>query len=41
MWEDYNKYAFPVSPEDEYLLNKLRGIFVYVRKEGYGKNHGL
>jgi hypothetical protein len=41
MWEDYDKYEFPVSPEDENLLNKLRGIYIYVRKTIYRKKDGL
>ncbi len=33
MWKEYEeKTNFPISPEDEEMMAKLRDVFIYVKK---------
>jgi hypothetical protein len=32
MWEEYDRFSFPVSTEDGELMGELRRIYFYVRK---------
>jgi hypothetical protein len=32
MWEEYDRFSFPISAEDGELMSKLRGIYLYFRK---------
>lgn len=41
MWEEYDRFDFPVSPEDGELMNKLCGTYLYVRKVVYNRSDML
>jgi hypothetical protein len=33
MWRGYHSTSFPISPQDDDLMSKLRDVLLYVRKE--------